>query len=410
MIPNIFSNQFVGGGLVLMLTGAIMALLRRVPQAIYEWAKRRFSVSLTILDTDPLFEWAKLWLDSLPYSRRTRRIACSLYREADEEFSTESRALFAPAYGSHFFRHGKKLIWLSRDKNDNQPTAAGTVRSAKAPESITLTILGTDQKVARELVAEIMSAARTLERQKVRGYISGCGWWRRLSTFRPRDLGTVDLTSDDLSLITEAIESFLGARSEYARRGIPYHLNFLFDGLPGTGKTSLASALSGRFGLNLHILNVAGPGMNDDRLVELMLSLPPRSLLLLEDIDAVAPTRASKPKPTVNAATTPIAGKDDSAEGITLSGLLNCMDGLTAPDGAVIIMTTNHPELLDAALLRPGRVDIRVTFGPATREQIERMCARLNPRLHLNGHVDSMLAQKFTTAQVQAELLRALDV
>jgi len=93
-------------------------------------------------------------------------------------------------------------------------------------------------------------------------------------------------------------------------------------------------------------------------------------------------------------------------EGITLSGLLNCMDGITAPDGAVIVMTTNHPELISPALLRPGRVDVRVNFGPATREQIERMCRRLNPKSRLNGEVDAMLVNNFTTAEVQAEILK----
>jgi len=276
-------------------------------------------------------------------------------------------------------------------------------------------VLATKQQVLRDLLREIMDAARNLEEQRVRGYISGCGWWRRLSTFSPRKLATVDVPLTDETRITQAIRDFLGARSLYAERGIPYHLNFLFDGLPGTGKTSLASALCGHFGLNMHILNIAGPGMNDDRLVDLMLSLPRRSMLLLEDVDAVVPERARKPTmPTHTVAggdegATPLAD-EGATEGITLSGLLNCMDGLTAPDGAIIVMTTNHPELLDHALLRPGRVDMRVNFGPATREQIEKMCNRLNPNRKLNGEVEVMLAKSYTTAQVQETLLRSNSV
>ena len=387
-----------------MLSGAAMGLLRDIPKNLYGWLKHRFTVSLTILDTDPLFEWTKLWLDSLPYSQRARSLSCSLHRESDEDFSTDSRAVFAPSYGNHFFRHGKLFIWLKRGKPE-QP-AAGNTHGAKSPEIITLTVLTTKQAVVRELIREIMDSARVLEQRRVRGYISGCGWWRRLPTYQPRKLATVDIPREDECRITEAIHEFLNSRTLYAERGIPYHLNFLFEGLPGTGKTSLASAICGHFGLNLHILNIAGPGMNDDRLVELMLSLPRKSMLLLEDVDAVVPERRQKPSTPANQPSNPgEVAKAEEQQGITLSGLLNCMDGITAPDGAIIVMTTNHPELLDDALLRPGRVDIRVSFGPASREQIEKMCNRLTPNRKLNGLADAMLMQKYTTAQVQAKLL-----
>lgn len=406
---NLFNNQLVSGGLVLMVTGAVMGLLRHAPEALYDWCKDRWSVSVMIFDTDPLFEWTKVWLDSLPYARRSRRISCSLYREPDEDFSTESRPIFTPNYGNHFFRHRGKFIWLSRDKNEK--SAPDSRSSRPAPETMTLTVFGTKQDAVRDLINEIIVCAKDAERRRVRAYISGGGWWRRLSTFQPRAIETVDIPTEDETRIVEAITEFLATRALYIKRGIPYHLNFLFEGLPGTGKTSLASALSGHFGLNLYLLNIAGPDMNDDRLVDLVLSLPRKSMLLLEDVDAVVPERTAKPRPAIQSpvqqvGATPTASGKEESRGITLSGLLNCMDGITAPDGAVIVMTTNHPELLDPALVRDGRVDIRVKFRAATRAQIEKMCRRLNPKLGMNGAVDAMLARQLTTAQVQGELLR----
>jgi mitochondrial chaperone BCS1 len=399
-VPSILSNQLVGGGLVLMLTGGVMGLLRNVPSECYYWLKKRFTVNLTILDSDPLFEWTKLWLDSLPYSKRTRRVSCSLHREVDKDFSTDSKPVFSPSPGNHFFRHNGKLIWLERAKPE-APTS-GSAAGKRTPESITLTLLGTDQGCLRILVEEIIKAAKAEE--KINAFVSGSGWWRKLPSFSPRHISTVDLPWEDETRVIEAIKEFLVSRADYTTKGIPYHLNFLFAGLPGTGKTSLAAALSGHFGLHLHILNIAGPGMNDDNLIDLMLSLPRRSMLLLEDVDAVAPTR-NKPKKSKKS--NDVLSTDNSDDGVTLSGLLNCMDGITAPDGAIIIMTTNHPENLDAALLRPGRVDIRLNFGEATREQIERMCKRLNPPMLENGKVDALLADKLTAAQVQAVLMES---
>jgi hypothetical protein len=402
-------NQFFGGGLVLMLAGAVMALLRQVPDHLLKWIKGRFTVSVMIVDRDPLFEWARLWLDAHPYSKRTRNLMCSLHREADEEFSEFSKMLFAPSYGRHFFRHGRKLVWL--DYNKDKPTNSGSegIGKSQGPETMTITVLGTNQKILRELMAEIATFASREENRKARGYISTGGWWRRLYTYQSRKIETVDLPALDQERIVGAIERFLAARTAYSQRGIPYHLNLLFEGKPGTGKTSLASALCGHFGLHLHLLNIAGPGMNDQRLVELMMSLPRRSMLLMEDVDAVLPSDTQRPKRKGPPSNTEVVqgDGDDGSEGITLSGLLNCMDGITAPDGAVIVMTTNHPELIDERLLRPGRVDMRIAFESATREQIAKMCARLDPNRKLNGDVDWMVNQGFTTAQVQAEIMRA---
>jgi len=75
------------------------------------------------------------------------------------------------------------------------------------------------------------------------------------------------------------------------------------------------------------------------------------------------------------------SGRDRSTEkgfqsSITISGLLNALDGVVASEGRIIFMTTNHPEKLDAALIRPGRVDVKEYLGWATPYQIQQMFLR----------------------------------
>ncbi|KAI9685142.1 MAG: hypothetical protein M1822_004729 [Bathelium mastoideum] len=78
---------------------------------------------------------------------------------------------------------------------------------------------------------------------------------------------------------------------------------------------------------------------------------------------AAAPPTAAPPEP--------------NRPGISLSGLLNTIDGVASHEGRVLIMTSNQPEKLDAALVRPGRVDMRVAFGPAGREQAAELFVRM---------------------------------
>jgi len=64
-------------------------------------------------------------------------------------------------------------------------------------------------------------------------------------------------------------------------------------------------------------------------------------------------------------------------QGISLSGLLNAIDGVASHEGRVLVMTTNHPEKLDDALIRPGRVDMQVEFSLATRAQAQEIFVRM---------------------------------
>lgn len=67
----------------------------------------------------------------------------------------------------------------------------------------------------------------------------------------------------------------------------------------------------------------------------------------------------------------------DEKQGISLSGLLNAIDGVASHEGRVLIMTTNKPEALDDALIRPGRVDFQVAFTNATKEQATELFVRM---------------------------------
>jgi chaperone BCS1 len=119
--------------------------------------------------------------------------------------------------------------------------------------------------------------------------------------------------------------------------------------------------------LDIYILNLSS--VDEDSLRNLCTELPACCVILLEDIDAVNATHSRQ-----HGTETP--GQDDTTssakekpEGkVSLSALLNAIDGVGSQQGRLLIMTTNHVERLDAALIRPGRVDMKLELGLTTHD------------------------------------------
>jgi chaperone BCS1 len=149
-------------------------------------------------------------------------------------------------------------------------------------------------------------------------------------------------------------------------------------------------------------------------------SLPRRCVVLLEDIDSAGVNRRDDEDSSTTITTTTTKGgkrgrgsedkelvkdltkaikaankdKNKDAQGISLSGLLNAIDGVASHEGRVLIMTTNFPEKLDDALIRPGRVDMKIEFRLASREQIRELFIRMYSsdtfgpaKILANGHI-----------------------
>jgi chaperone BCS1 len=185
------------------------------------------------------------------------------------------------------------------------------------------------------------------------------GSWTRLDSLAPRDLASVILPPGQLERLTADVSTFLDSEPEYLRKCIPWHRGHLYTGPPGTGKTSVARAIASHFGMDVWYLPLADVKA-DGELLRVASEINPRSMLLLEDVDVFRATTA----------------RDDNTTGVTLSGLLNTLDGIATPHGLLTIMTTNAPDLLDDAVVRAGRVDLIEHFGHADERQVRRLLAR----------------------------------
>lgn len=114
--------------------------------------------------------------------------------------------------------------------------------------------------------------------------------------------------------------------------------------------------------MDIYVVSI--PSTDDQMLKGLFAGLPSRCVVLLEDIDAAGATQSRDSGPEDSGSDMDTRSRK---RGVTLSGLLNALDGVASQEDRVLIMTTNHPKKLDHALIRPGRVDLKVKFQLASR-------------------------------------------
>ena len=179
--------------------------------------------------------------------------------------------------------------------------------------------------------------------------------------------------------------------------GIPFRRGYLLYGAPGSGKTSIIHSLAGELGLDIYIISLSKTGLDDNTLNSLIVSLPEHCIAIMEDIDAAFThglTRDTELEDPRNrdprrrgrhgsgddfddyqekGGRSPSEAKDSR---ITLSGLLNALDGVSAQEGRLLFATTNRYHSLDPALIRPGRMDIRVEFRLASQYQARELYKR----------------------------------
>ncbi|KAL5901808.1 hypothetical protein ACKVWE_011504 [Pyricularia oryzae] len=217
--------------------------------------------------------------------------------------------------------------------------------------------------------------------------------WREVAKRPVRPISTVVLDKEQKTAVLSDMNEYLQPKTErwYSNRGIPLRRGYLFHGPPGTGKTSLSFALAGVFGLEIYVISLIEPQLSDEDLSTLFNGLPRRCIVLLEDIDTAGISRAEGEIRTETKTEGPSEwkvadlaralkvgrGHGDDQKGISMSGLLNVIDGVAAHEGRILIMTTNKPEILDEALIRSCRVDLQVAFRNATQQQARELFQRL---------------------------------
>ncbi|KAM6477586.1 BCS1 N terminal-domain-containing protein [Trichoderma sp. SZMC 28011] len=376
--------------------------------SVWAWIDEYLMSSFRVRTDDEIYNMLMLWISRQKFSQNSRRflVNTDLYsrssyvwggsnddsddEDGDEEVSVDilgpkQTLHYTPSFGSHLFWYKGWPLFFERHQNQQQIN----FQSASEREELSISCFGRNPRLLKELLFEARQMYLKKDERKTLIYRSSSGtayggepYWQRSMSRPNRPFSTVILSEKmKQDLIDDAADYLNPAtRRWYANRGIPYRRGYLLYGPPGTGKSSLSLALAGYFRMKIYIVSLSSINATEEGLTSLFSNLPTRCLVLLEDIDTAglthtreepdaAPAPIAAPNPS---APTPPSGSNTGSGGrLSLSGLLNILDGVASQEGRLLVMTTNHIEKLDKALIRPGRVDMIVPFSLADKTMTE---------------------------------------
>jgi cell division protease FtsH len=210
------------------------------------------------------------------------------------------------------------------------------------------------------------------------------------------DVAGIDEAEDELVEVVD----FLRNPDRYRRLGAAIPKGVLLSGMPGTGKTLLARAVAGEADVPFFSLSasefvemVVGVGASRVRDLFNQAKEAAPAIIFIDELDAIGRQRGGSGS---------IGGHDEREQ--TLNQILTEMDGFTGSEGVIVLAATNRPETLDAALLRPGRFDRRLTISSPDRDGRKKILEVHTRSVPLADEVDLATVASNTPGMVGADL------
>lgn len=363
-------------GFVTAILTTVLYKLRQIPSKIRQLITRYWTINITINQGDhKYYPIIKKWYNIHHKSTWGSFITA--------EYGTFEKPI--PA-GLRFHRIGFNLLFINivqRELDHGGNNAAVT-------STIHINMIGFQRrKILDNFIKEAVEDYEK-DNELYINYLNTGGGHERFGPLPSKDTSRI-ITNHTNEIITD-LELFLKSGDWYKDKGIPYRRGMALIGPPGTGKTSMAISIANYIRRSLVVINLQsldskalmrGFAHNDQ-------------LFLIEDIDTYSITKDRKIPQIINS-----NNDNKKQERLSLSDVLNAIDGPTSGSGNILIITTNHMNHLDHALLRPGRIDKVYELGYLTQDLFNKMCMLYYGRLSMIKIPENISAAKVQELFIQ---------
>jgi ATPase family associated with various cellular activities (AAA) len=233
---------------------------------------------------------------------------------------------------------------------------------------------------------------------RIKYFFNDQGEVKLLGNIINKTFNNIFLNGNLKNTIISDLDKFNQSKLTYEKHGLKYKRVYFFYGEAGTGKSSLSIAIANYCKRNILAIN-ASKDMTDATLIKLISNRPDNSIILFEDIDCLFEDlnreikEEKSDKPVVN------------IPKITLSCILNILDGAYTPNDVIFILTTNHIDKLDNALKRDGRTDMLLEITKPTYATKEQYVTYIKQHNKSKENVTIDITGDVTLSTLEKELL-----
>lgn len=374
LVASLFSLPVLRDWVKLAVIGGCIEAFRRLDFLSWTGLFNSLWITAVFNEDDLSYAWVLYWLSTQPSWKKAKTVEvytktlAALFLGGDREDDSERKVIYLPSMESTYhFRYKGRYVSVNRHEVQNG------LRSTL--EKLKVCIFSRDKTLLDDFIQEARELYDASRKDMITVYTSDTyDSWIEIASRPKRPLQSIVLDPGLKDLLLDDAQDFLQSKDWYTERGIPFRRGYLLYGAPGSGKTSMIQAIAGELGLDIYVISLSRGSLDDTSLNAIIADLPKRCIALMEDVDVAFSQTVRRSRVDIGLehqkeAADVEAEEEKRTSQVTLSGLLNALDGVGAQEGRILFATTNRYDALDAALCRPGRMDIHVEFKLASKFQ-----------------------------------------